>query len=151
MGLTRGTKKEHFIRAALESIAYQADDVIRAMEKSADIKLSGLKVDGGASANEFLMQFQSDITGESVIRPSCIETTALGAAYLAFTVKVFSAAEMLLAAGAVKRSQQSLPRSDRFLTQTGHFSHPSLTGILSCQCPFLVPRSISPMDRGNHA
>ena len=83
MGLTRGTKKEHFIRAALESIAYQADDVIRAMEKSADIKLSGLKVDGGASANEFLMQFQSDITGESVIRPSCIETTALGAAYLA--------------------------------------------------------------------
>lgn len=53
------------------------------MEKSADIKLSGLKVDGGASANEFLMQFQSDITGESVIRPSCIETTALGAAYLA--------------------------------------------------------------------
>ena len=83
VGLTRGTKKEHFIRAALESIAYQADDVIRAMEKSADIKLSGLKVDGGASANEFLMQFQSDITGESVIRPSCIETTALGAAYLA--------------------------------------------------------------------
>ena len=62
VGLTRGTKKEHFIRAALESIAYQADDVIRAMEKSADIKLSGLKVDGGASANEFLMQFQSDIT-----------------------------------------------------------------------------------------
>ena len=83
VGLTRGTKKEHFIRAALESIAYQADDVIRAMEKSADIKLSGLKVDGGASANEFLMQVQSDITGESVIRPSCIETTALGAAYLA--------------------------------------------------------------------
>ena len=66
-----------------QTAEYNQMKVIRAMEKSADIKLSGLKVDGGASANEFLMQFQSDITGESVIRPSCIETTALGAAYLA--------------------------------------------------------------------
>ena len=62
---------------------------------------------------------------------------------ISFTVKVFSVAEMLLAAGAVKRSQQSLPRSGRFLTRTGHFSHPSLTGILSCKCPFLVPQSVS--------
>ena len=66
-----------------QTAEYNQMKVIRAMEKSADIKLSGLKVDGGASANEFLMQFQSDITGESVVRPSCIETTALGAAYLA--------------------------------------------------------------------
>lgn len=83
VGLTRGTKKEHFVRAALESVAYQANDVIRAMEEASGIKLTGLKVDGGASANNFLMQFQADITGESVIRPACIETTALGAAYLA--------------------------------------------------------------------
>ena len=65
--------------------------------------------------------------------------------------EMFSAAEMLLAAGAVKRSQQGLPRSGRFLTRTGHFPHRSLTGILSCQCPFLVPRPVPSMDEGNHA
>ncbi len=82
-GITRGCEKEHFIRATLESIAYQTHDVIRAMEEDAGVKLTKLKVDGGASANNFLMQFQSNILGARVDRPSCIETTALGAAYLA--------------------------------------------------------------------
>lgn len=82
-GLTRGCKKEHFVRATLESIAYQTVDVLRAMEKDSNIELKSLKVDGGASANNFLMQFQSDILDTEVRRPECIETTALGAAYLA--------------------------------------------------------------------
>lgn len=83
VGITRGCKKEHFIRAALESIAYQTLDVIRAMEEDAGVKLQGLKVDGGASANDFLMKFQADLINGEVRRPECIETTALGAAYLA--------------------------------------------------------------------
>lgn len=83
VGLTRGCSKEHFIRAALESIAYQSADVMRAMEEDAEIKIKGLKVDGGASANDFLMGFQADIIDTRVDRPVCIETTALGAAYLA--------------------------------------------------------------------
>lgn len=82
-GITRGCQKEHFIRATLESIAYQTYDVIKAMEEDAGVKLANLKVDGGASANNFLMQFQSDILEATVDRPNCIETTALGAAYLA--------------------------------------------------------------------
>ena len=83
VGLTRGCTKEHFIRATLESIAYQAYDVIKAMEEEAGVSLSVLKVDGGASANNLLMQFQADINRANVHRPKCIETTALGAAYLA--------------------------------------------------------------------
>lgn len=83
VGLTRGCTKEHFIRAALESIAYQTADVLRAMEQDSGICLKSLKVDGGASANDFLMQFQADIVNTRVLRPECIETTALGAAYLA--------------------------------------------------------------------
>lgn len=83
VGLTRGCGKEHFIRAALESIAYQSADVIRAMEEDAGVKLNSLKVDGGASANDFMMGFQADIVDTRVDRPKCIETTALGAAYLA--------------------------------------------------------------------
>lgn len=83
VGITRGCQKEHFVRAVLESIAYQSMDVLKAMEEDAGIPLSELKVDGGASANDFLMQFQADITGHAVHRPNCIETTALGAAYLA--------------------------------------------------------------------
>lgn len=82
-GITRGCKKEHLIRAALESIAYQTADVLRAMEEDSGIHLKELKVDGGASANDFLMKFQSDIIHTKVYRPECIETTALGAAYLA--------------------------------------------------------------------
>jgi glycerol kinase len=83
VGLTRGTKKEHFIRAALESLAYQTNDVLKAMQEDSGIELAALKVDGGACANNFLMQFQSDILGVEVHRPEVIETTALGAAYLA--------------------------------------------------------------------
>ncbi|MDE6607011.1 MAG: glycerol kinase GlpK [Lachnospiraceae bacterium] len=83
VGLTRGTKKEHVIRAVLESLAFQTYEVIEAMQKDSGISLKSLKVDGGASANDFLMQFQADILSEKVLRPECIETTALGAAYLA--------------------------------------------------------------------
>ncbi|MCR5486989.1 MAG: glycerol kinase GlpK [Lachnospiraceae bacterium] len=80
-GITRGCRKEHFIRATLESIAYQSMDVFRAMEEDAGVGITELKVDGGASANNFLMQFQADITGCSARRPKCIETTAMGAAF----------------------------------------------------------------------
>lgn len=83
VGLTRGAKKEHIIRAALESIAYQTADVLHAMEQDAGVHLNNLKVDGGASANNFLLSFQADIMNTTVQRPKCIETTALGAAYLA--------------------------------------------------------------------
>ena len=83
VGLTRGCAKEHFIRATLEAIAYQTADVLQAMERDSGIHLKSLKVDGGASANDFLMQFQADIVDTQVQRPRCIETTALGAAYLA--------------------------------------------------------------------
>lgn len=83
VGLTRGTTKEHFIRATLESIAYQTKDVLTAMEADSGIKLKALRVDGGAVKNNFLMQFQSDILNVPVERPKVIETTALGAAYLA--------------------------------------------------------------------
>jgi glycerol kinase len=83
VGVTRGCAKEHFIRATLESIAYQTADVLRCMEADAGVSLTDLKVDGGASANNFLMKFQADIIGKTVHRPKCIETTALGAAYLA--------------------------------------------------------------------
>ncbi|PZE21553.1 glycerol kinase GlpK [Paenibacillus xerothermodurans] len=82
-GLTRGTEKEHFIRATLEAIAYQTKDVLSAMEADSGIELKRLRVDGGASTNNFLMQFQSDILGVPVERPIIHETTALGAAYLA--------------------------------------------------------------------
>lgn len=83
LGLTRGAGRAHLIRATVESLAYQVHDVITAMEKDAGVKLNSLRVDGGASANNFLMQFQADILGARVYRPECIETTALGAAYLA--------------------------------------------------------------------
>lgn len=83
VGLTRGSNKNHIIRATLEAIAYQTRDVLEAMKEDSGIELKALKVDGGASANNFLMQFQSDIMGKVVHRPSIVETTALGAAYLA--------------------------------------------------------------------
>ncbi|NTW72232.1 MAG: glycerol kinase GlpK [Eubacteriaceae bacterium] len=83
VGLTRGTKREHIVRATLESIAYQTRDVLEAMEEDSGIKLKTLKVDGGASANNFLMKFQADILCVPVRRPKILETTALGAAYLA--------------------------------------------------------------------
>ena len=83
VGLSRGAYKEHFIRASLESIAYQTYDVLKAMESDTGHIVKELKVDGGASANDFLMEFQADILGAKIRRPKCIETTALGAAYLA--------------------------------------------------------------------
>ena len=83
VGITRATTKYHIIRATVESMAYQTADVIKLMENSTGIKIEGLAVDGGASANELLLSFQADILGTTVNRPECIETTALGAAYLA--------------------------------------------------------------------
>ncbi|KIL38861.1 glycerol kinase [Gordoniibacillus kamchatkensis] len=83
LGLTRGTSKEHFVRATVESLAYQSKDVLDLMEMDSGLKLRCLRVDGGAVRNEFLMQFQSDLLGVSVERPIVNETTALGAAYLA--------------------------------------------------------------------
>ena len=83
LGITRGTSRNHIIRAALEAVAYQSRDVIEAMVEDVGHELCSIKVDGGASKNNFLMQFQSDIIGAKVVRPTIVETTALGAAYLA--------------------------------------------------------------------
>ena len=83
VGLTRGVNKYHIIRAAVESLAFQTYDVLHAMELDCGKRLTGLKVDGGASHNSFLLQFQADLSNSTVIRPSCVETTAMGAAYLA--------------------------------------------------------------------
>ena len=83
VGITRGVNKYHIIRATLESIAYQANDVLEAMKADSGMELSSLKVDGGASANNFLMQTQADVINAPVKRPGCVETTAMGAAYLA--------------------------------------------------------------------
>lgn len=83
LGLTRATDRNHIARAALESIAFQANDVVRAMESGSGTPMHSIKVDGGASANDFLCQFLADITGMDVERPRCIESTALGAAYMA--------------------------------------------------------------------
>lgn len=83
VGITRGFSRAHLVRATLESLAYQAYDICKAMEKDSNIPIADLKVDGGACANDFLMQFQSDILDCQVTRPKCVETTALGAAYLA--------------------------------------------------------------------
>ena len=82
-GITRGTKKEHFIRAALEAIDYQVYDLVTSMQRDANVKIKSLNVDGGASMNNFLMQFQADILNATVVRPKVTETTALGACYLA--------------------------------------------------------------------
>lgn len=83
VGLTRGVNNCHIVRATLEAIAFQVHDVVKAMEEDSKVKLTSLNVDGGACVNDFLMQFQSDILGADVNRPKCVETTALGAAYLA--------------------------------------------------------------------
>ena len=83
LGLTRGFSRAHLVRATLESLAYQTYDIVRSMEQDSGITIAELKVDGGACANDFLMQFQSGLVGCDVFRPRCIETTALGAAYLA--------------------------------------------------------------------
>ena len=83
VGLTRGVNKYHIIRATMESLAFQVNDILRAMQADSGIRLAALNVDGGASANNLLMQMQADISGAPVQRPTCVETTALGAAYLA--------------------------------------------------------------------
>jgi glycerol kinase len=83
VGLTRGTSRAHLARAALEAIAYQSRDVLEAMAVDAGVTVRGLRVDGGAAANDFLCQFQADILDVPVVRPTVIETTGLGAAYLA--------------------------------------------------------------------
>lgn len=83
VGLTRGVNRNHIVRATLESIAYQVNDVLMAMQEDSGMPITALRVDGGACDNDFLMQFQADILNTSVVRPYCIETTAMGAAYLA--------------------------------------------------------------------
>ncbi len=96
VGITRGTTKAHVARAALESIAFQSAELLEAMQKDSDQNLSELRVDGGAAANDLLMQFQADLLGVPVVRPSVLETTALGAAYLAgLTVDLWKSREEL--------------------------------------------------------
>ena len=114
-GLTRGTGKEHVARAALESIAYQTRDVLTAMQQDADIALGSLKVDGGASANDFLMQFQADLLNASVRRPVVQETTALGAAYLAgLAVGFWDNQQQILDNWALDREfQPAMPAAER--------------------------------------
>ena len=110
-GLTRGSGKAHLIRATLESLAYQTRDVLGAMEADSGIALQDLKVDGGAVANNLLMQFQADILGVPVERPHVTETTALGAAYLAgLAVKAWSCQEEL--ARSWRLDRQFLPAMD---------------------------------------
>lgn len=104
-GLTRGTSKEHFVRATLESLAYQTRDVLAAMEADSGIALQALRVDGGAVSNDFLMQFQSDVLGVKVERPAINETTALGAAYLAgLAVGYWNSCEEIAAQWHMERS-----------------------------------------------
>jgi glycerol kinase len=96
VGLTRGTSRAHIARAALEAIAYQSAEVLEAMQKDSGERLAELRVDGGASANDLLMQFQADLLGVPVVRPKVLETTALGAAYLAgLTVDLWKSREEL--------------------------------------------------------
>jgi len=98
VGLTRGTSRAHLARAALESIAYQSADVLDAMQRDAGVRLTELRVDGGAAANDLLMQFQADLLGVPVLRPQVLETTALGAAYLAgLTVNLWKSREEIAA------------------------------------------------------
>ena len=115
VGLTRGVNRNHVVRATLESLAYQTQDVLRAMQEDAGMRLSALKVDGGASANNFLMQFQADIIDTPVLRPACIETTALGAAYLAgLAVGYWSDQEEIVAKGTTFRAfEPKMDESDR--------------------------------------
>ena len=112
VGLTRGTSRAHIARAALESIAFQSAEVLEAMQRDADEKLSELRVDGGAAANDLLMQFQADILGVPVLRPRSLETTALGAAYLAgLTVNLWKTREEITEQWQVARRFE--PQMDR--------------------------------------
>ena len=115
VGLTRGVNKYHVIRATLESIAYQVNDVLKAMEADSGIRLSALKVDGGASANNFLMQTQADIIDAPVNRPRCVETTAMGAAYLAgLAVGYWSGKEDVVKNWAIDQTfEPAIPEEER--------------------------------------
>ncbi|MCF0122523.1 MAG: glycerol kinase, partial [Ruminiclostridium sp.] len=112
VGITRGTTKAHFCRAALEGIAYQTADLVTAMERDAGQKITGLRVDGGASLSDFLMQYQADLLGVTVERPEVVETTAWGAACLAgLGVGLWDSTEELLKAR--KPGKLYLPGTDR--------------------------------------
>jgi glycerol kinase len=115
VGLTRGTTRAHIARAALESIAFQSAEVLEAMQKDSGEKLAELRVDGGASANDLLMQFQADLLGVPVVRPRVLETTALGAAYLAgLTVDLWKSREELARQWkAARRFEPHMDSSDR--------------------------------------
>jgi len=113
-GLTRGSTGGHLARAVLESIAFQSADVLYAMEKDAGVTLTELRVDGGATANELLMQFQADLLGVPVVRPEVLETTALGAAYLAgLAVGYWKDAEEIRANWTVARRFEPAMSRDR--------------------------------------
>ncbi len=119
-GLTRGTTAAHIARAALESIAFQSADVLDAMQKDAGITLSELRVDGGATANDLLMQFQSDVLGVPVVRPKVLETTALGAAYLAgLAVGYWTSADDIEANRQVDRRFEPKARRERIAEMRG--------------------------------
>ena len=115
VGITRGTNKNHIIRATLESIAYQSKDVIEAMQADSGIDLTALKVDGGACANNYLLQTMADISNLPVKRPCCVETTALGAAYLAgLAVGYWSSTEDVLQNWSVDREfMPGIPDDER--------------------------------------
>lgn len=115
VGITRGVNKSHIIRATLESLAYQTHDVITAMKADSNIDLRALKVDGGASANNLLMQIQSDIIAAPVLRPKCVETTAMGAAYLAgLAVGYWASKEDVIQNWAIDRVfEPSISNADR--------------------------------------
>ena len=121
LGLTRGVNKNHVVRATLESLAYQTADVLEAMKKDAGIALNALRVDGGASANDFLMQFQSDVIGVPVERPECVETTALGAAYLAGLATGFwnGPAELKANVGGLRRFTPAIGDLERAAALSG--------------------------------
>jgi Glycerol kinase len=115
VGITRGVNKYHIIRATLESLAYQVSDVLTAMKADSGISLASLKVDGGASANNFLMQTQADIINAPVKRPQCVETTAMGAAYLAgLAVGYWGSKEDVIKNWAIDRTfEPSIPEEER--------------------------------------
>lgn len=121
LGLTRGAGRNHIIRAALESIAYQTGDVLSAMEEDTGIDIRELRVDGGASANQFLMQFQADESGRSILRPVIRETTALGAAYLAgLAAGVWSSREEIAGQWTLERRfEPAIPPEERKGLQAG--------------------------------
>ena len=115
VGITRGVNKYHIIRATLESLAYQVNDVLTAMKADSGISMEALKVDGGASANDFLMQTQADIINAPVQRPRCVETTAMGAAYLAgLAVGYWKNKEDVLQNWAIDRTfEPEIPEEER--------------------------------------